>query len=108
MADKINEKEKPSPAADPRKSDQDISRDEKIAKLIEAGVDLCPYRADKTHSVSDIVRDFAALTADGLEEKKAEVVVPGQILSIRRMGRATFATISDSRAKLQVSLRERG
>ncbi|OGD27635.1 MAG: lysine--tRNA ligase [Candidatus Aminicenantes bacterium RBG_19FT_COMBO_59_29] len=106
MADKINDKEKPSPAADPRKSDQDISRDEKIAKLIEAGVDLFPYRADKTHSVSDIVGDFAALTPDGLEEKKAEVVVPGRILSIRRMGRATFATISDSRAKLQVYLRE--
>src|SRR4030042_2494971 len=106
MADKTNEKRKPSPAADPKRTDQDISRDEKIAKLIEVGVDLFPYRAERTHSVSEVVRDFAALTPQGLEEKKAEVVVPGRVLSIRKMGRATFATISDSRAKLQIYLRE--
>jgi len=106
MAEKTNEQEKPNPAAESKKSDQDISRDENIARLVEAGIDLFPYRADKTHSVWEVVRDFAALTPQGLEEKKAEVVVPGRILSIRKMGRATFATISDSRARLQVYLRE--
>ena len=106
MRDKTDERQKSNPAEDQRKPDQDISREEKIAKLTEAGVDLFPYRAEQTHSVFEIVRDFAALTPEGLEEKKADVAVPGRILSIRKMGRATFATISDSRAKLQVYLRE--
>ena len=106
MPDKINEKEKPYPAEDLKKSDQDISREEKIAKLTEAGVDLFPHRVDKTHSVFEIVGDFGALKPGELDEKKAEVAVPGRILSIRKMGRATFATISDSRSKLQIYLRE--
>jgi len=106
MRDKTDERQKSNPAEDQRKPDQDISREEKIAKLTEAGVDLFPYRAEQTHSVFEIVRDFTALTPEGLEEKKADVAVPGRILSIRKMGRATFATISDSRAKLQVYLRE--
>jgi len=106
MAEKKDEQIKPNPAAESKKSDQEISRDEKIARLIEAGVDLFPYRADKTHSVSDVVREFSSLTPQGLEEKKAEVTVPGRVMSIRKMGRATFATISDSRARLQIYLRE--
>jgi lysyl-tRNA synthetase class 2 len=106
MSEKKNVQPKPGPAAEPKKSDQDISRDEKIARLVEAGVDLFPYRAEKTHSVSDVVREFSSLTPQALEEKKTEVTVPGRIMSIRKMGRATFATISDSRARLQIYLRE--
>jgi len=106
MPDTINEKPKARPSGDAGKSDQEISRDEKILKLAEAGVDLFPYRADKTHSVFEIVRDYAGLASEELGEKKITVLVPGRIMSIRKMGRATFATISDSRARLQIYLRE--
>ncbi len=106
MSEKTDKKEKPSSAEEPRKTDQDISREEKLARLAEAGIELFPRRADRTHSVFEVVSDFAAWKPDELEEKKIEVVVPGRILSIRKMGRATFATISDSRAKLQIYLRE--
>ena len=106
MSEKTDNKEKPSPTEEPKKTDQDISREEKIVKLAEAGVDLFPHRAERTHSVFEVVGDFAALKPEELEKKKVEVVVPGRILSIRKMGRATFATVSDSRAKLQIYLRE--
>ena len=106
MSDTIDEKPKARPSEDARKSDQEISRDEKILKLAEAGVDLFPYRAEKTHSVHEVVRDYSALASEELGEKKVPVVVPGRIMSIRKMGRATFATISDSRARLQIYLRE--
>jgi lysyl-tRNA synthetase class 2 len=106
MPDKTDDREKPSPAGELKKTDQDISRQEKTAKLIEAGVDLFPYRTEHTHSVFEVVRDFAALTPAELEDKKNELAVPGRILSVRKMGRTTFATISDSRAKVQVYLRE--
>ncbi|MDH4271015.1 MAG: OB-fold nucleic acid binding domain-containing protein, partial [Candidatus Aminicenantes bacterium] len=106
MSEKTDKKPKPNPVEEPKKTDQDISREEKIVRLAEAGVDLFPHRADRTHSVFEVVEAFAALKPEELEEKKAEVVVPGRILSIRKMGRATFATISDSRARLQIYLRE--
>ena len=91
---------------DEKRTDQDVSREEKIAKLRQEGISLFPYKAEKTHSVFEAVSDYVHLSREELEEKKIAVAVPGRILSIRKMGRATFATISDSRAKLQVYLRE--
>jgi lysyl-tRNA synthetase class 2 len=106
MSEKTDRKEEEAPAEDLKKTDQDISREEKLLKLAEAGIDLFPRRVERTHSVFEVVRDFAAWKPEELEEKKIAVVVPGRILSIRKMGRATFATISDSRAKVQIYLRQ--
>jgi lysyl-tRNA synthetase class 2 len=106
MSEEFDKNQKTSPAEEPKKTDQEVSREEKLAKLVEAGVDLFPHRAEKTHSVFEVVRDFAALKPEDLEAKKIEVIVPGRIMSVRKMGRATFATVSDSRARLQVYLRE--
>jgi lysyl-tRNA synthetase class 2 len=86
--------------------DQDVSRREKYRKLREAGVALFPYTAERTHEIRDIVGAFGDLTAAELEEKKAAVVVPGRIMSIRKMGRATFFHISDGRQRLQAYIRE--
>ncbi len=106
MSENADKKAKPNPAEEPRKTDQDISREEKVLKLVEAGIDLFPHRAERTHSVYEIVGDFAALKPEELEKRRVEVIVPGRILSVRKMGRATFATITDSRARLQIYLRE--
>ncbi len=99
-------KEKQAPADEQKKPDQEASRLEKINDLLRAGVNLFPYKAEKTHSVFEVVRDYAALTADDLAAKKPAVIVPGRIVSIRKMGRATFSTISDSRSRVQIYLRE--
>ena len=106
MSGQKPEKENQKPLQEQKKSDQDISREEKIQKLLEQGISLFPYRAEKTHSVFEIVRDFSALSGEELAEKKTAVIVPGRILSIRAMGRATFSTITDTRSRLQVYLRE--
>jgi lysyl-tRNA synthetase class 2 len=86
--------------------DQDVARREKYRKLGEAGVPLFPYTAARTHDAADVVRAFAALTPAELEERKIAVVVPGRILSIRKMGRATFFHVSDGRERLQAYVRE--
>jgi lysyl-tRNA synthetase class 2 len=104
MSEKSSKEESPSARSDQKKTDQDISREEKIVRLREEGINLFPYKAEKSHSVFEIVRESSALGAEDLTQKR--VTVPGRILSIRKMGRATFATISDTRAKLQVYLRE--
>lgn len=94
------------PRPDERDTDQELARREKLRRLAEEGVDLFPYKAGRTHSVHEVVGAFASLTKDELEEKKTPVEVPGRILSIRKMGRATFFHISDGRARLQAYIRE--
>jgi lysyl-tRNA synthetase, class II len=94
------------PQPEERETDQDLARREKLSRLAEAGTKLFPYKAARTHSVHGIVAAFSALTKEELEGKKPAVEVPGRILSIRKMGRATFFHISDGRARLQAYIRE--
>lgn len=96
----------PQPSKEAEKTDQEVARKDKLERLVREGVEIFPYKAETTHSVSEIVGVFAALAGDELEQRKAEVKAPGRILSIRRMGRATFFTLSDSQKKLQIYLRE--
>ena len=89
-----------------KKSDQELSREKKLEELRRAEVDIFPHRAEKTHSIMDIVSGFSTLSKQELEAAKTKVIVPGRVISVRRMGRATFFHISDSQARLQVYLRE--
>jgi lysyl-tRNA synthetase class 2 len=88
------------------KTEQELVRREKMQKLVQEGVELFPRKVAKTHDVYDIVSQYKDLTNEELEGKEISTVVPGRILSIRKMGRAIFLHISDGRAKLQVYMRE--
>jgi len=107
MAEKkdILKKEK-NKSGEQKISDQELAREEKLKKLLAEGIDLFPPRIEKSHSVFEVVSSFATFSKEALEKKQLEVAVPGRILSIRRMGRATFFHISDGRTKLQAYLRE--
>jgi lysyl-tRNA synthetase class 2 len=98
MSEKRNERAK--------LSEQEIVRKEKMAKLAEEGVDLFPHKIERTHSVYEVVSEYAEVSKEELERKKVKVYVPGRIVSIRKMGKAIFFHIADSQAKLQVYLRE--
>ncbi len=87
-------------------SEQELVRREKMLKLAQEGIELFPHKVEMTHTVFDIVSQYVDLTHEELEEKQIAAIVPGRILSIRKMGRAIFLHIADSRAKLQVYLRE--
>jgi len=89
-----------------KKSDQELAREKKLEELRREGVDIFPHRTDKTHSIGEIVSDFSSLSREEIEAKKIKVIVAGRVVSIRRMGRATFFHLSDSQARLQVYLRE--
>ena len=91
--------------AQPERSEQEQARDVKLEKLVQEGIDIHPHKVDVTHSVTEIVSRYTSIKKEDLEKKPSEVFVPGRILSIRRMGRATFFHVSDGRNKLQVYLR---
>lgn len=88
------------------KTEQELVRREKMKKLAQEGVELFPYKVEMTHAIFDVVSEYSDLTSEELEGKNISVLVPGRILSIRKMGRAIFFHIADSREKLQVYLRE--
>jgi lysyl-tRNA synthetase class 2 len=98
--------QKPEGAENERLPNQEAARAEKLEKLRREGVDVFPRRAERTHSVHDIVSAYSSLSREELEASPISVEVPGRILSIRRMGRATFFHISDSRSRLQAYIRE--
>lgn len=92
----------------PREGDQEVSRRLKMEKLVQEGIDVFPRKVKTTHSVFEIVEKFSELSREELEEKKVKVAVPGRIISMRRMGRASFFHIMDSRSRLQAYIREEG
>lgn len=104
--EKEQKKGKRTDGGEALKTDQEEAREIKLKKLVEKGIDLFPAAVDFSHRVSDVVVSYSDEDKEKLEEQKIEVFVPGRILSIRRMGRATFFHISDSRSRLQVYLRE--
>jgi lysyl-tRNA synthetase class 2 len=104
-----NEKTQPDPLEEQdlsEKTEQELVRREKMKKLAQEGVELFPYKVEMTHVIFDVVSQYSDMTHEELEEKEISAVVPGRILSIRKMGRAIFLHIADSRAQLQVYLRE--
>ncbi len=107
MTDQKEEKKDQTQAhTQSERSDQELARDVKLEKLVQQGIELYPHKVDVTHSVTEIVSQYTSMKKEALEKQPLEVFVPGRILSIRRMGRATFFHISDGRNKLQAYLRE--
>ena len=74
-------------------------RHEELAELQRRGIDPYPYNFNRTDFSSDIVRTYQD---DG---QRHEVRIAGRIMSIRRMGKASFCHIQDSRGRIQSYLK---
>lgn len=80
------------------KNDQEIRREEELHYFEDAGINPYPYSFDKTHKNQVILEKFD----DNNAELFADVAVAGRIISIRRMGKASFFHIIDDTARLQI------
>ncbi len=67
-----------------------------------------PYgqRFEFTHSVPQVLAEYAAKTAEELEAARPVVRVAGRILTIRRMGKAGFMHLQGAGEKLQVYVKK--
>ncbi|MEE9167703.1 MAG: lysine--tRNA ligase [Candidatus Neomarinimicrobiota bacterium] len=70
-------------------------RKEKLDAVRSLGVNPYPYSLEVTHKSHQILADF-----DGMDGKK--VTVAGRIVSMRRMGKASFFHIQDQDGKIQI------
>ena len=86
---------------DERKSFNQIVgfRKEKLEKLIAKGVDPYPPLFNPSHMSYEIISNF-----DSMEHNS--VCVAGRIISIRKMGKASFFNIQDSQGKIQIFIKK--
>jgi lysyl-tRNA synthetase, class II len=86
----------------PALSEQELIRREKLKSLTELGIDAYPAAAYPVNIHAAFIK------ANYSEEKKAEfesVCLAGRIMSIRDMGKASFAVIQDSSGRIQLYLK---
>ncbi len=84
-------------------SEQEILRRETLQQLQEKGIN--PYPAETwevTHKSTDLIAKFEANPED---ESLQNVTIAGRLMSKRIMGKASFAVIQDSEAKIQFYLK---
>ncbi len=76
-------------------------RKSKLDKLREAGN---PFVNDfkPTHLAQNIINDYNQFSKEELEEKAVQVCIAGRMMLKRVMGKASFATLQDSSARVQV------
>lgn len=84
-------------------NDLELQRLEKLHRLEASGMPPYPSRAHRSHTVRDAITAFEEGESAGTP---VEVTVAGRLVSIRVMGKATFAHIEDGSGKLQLFLRQ--
>jgi len=83
-------------------SEQEVVRREKLKELLELGVD--PYPAplyEVTHTAKQIKEQYTEETRDEFKN----ISIAGRIMSVRDMGKANFAVIQDSTARIQLYIK---
>ena len=83
-------------------NDQIEERRRALEQIIELGFDPYPHRFDRTHSISQIVQQFANKTSEELEAERRKTRVAGRVHAINKMGKATFIRFSDGSELLQI------
>jgi lysyl-tRNA synthetase class 2 len=81
-------------------------RRQKLAKLKESGAALYPNDFKTNHSASQIVADFANASDEELTAAPKNIRIAGRIMAIRRMGKASFFHLQDSRGRLQIYVQQ--
>lgn len=74
-------------------------RIEEIQLLQERGVNVFAYSFDTDSNAAKIKNEF-------VDESSAEVSIAGRIMAIRRMGKASFASIQDQTGRIQIYIKK--
>jgi lysyl-tRNA synthetase class 2 len=81
-------------------NDLERQRLEKLEQMQEAGWEIYPHRARRTHTAAQAIEAYE-MGHEGLE-----VVVAGRLRSIRIMGKIAFAHVEDASGQIQLFLRQ--
>ena len=84
-------------------SEQEMVRREKLAELRKLGID--PYPAP-LYPVNTYSTEIKNGFDDSDKDRFAEVCLAGRIMSVRDMGKASFAVLQDSHGRIQIYVRK--
>ena len=84
-------------------SEQEIVRREKLAELQRLGIDPYPAPLYPVNSYSAVIKN--SFTDENKEEWN-DVCLAGRIMSVRDMGKASFAVLQDSQGRIQLYVRK--
>jgi lysyl-tRNA synthetase class 2 len=84
---------------------ESAQRLEKARALRALGVETYPTRFERTHRLGDVVAAWGDKALEELERLAVDVRVAGRVLTKRGHGKASFATLGDGEARLQVYVR---
>ncbi len=80
---------------------------EKLERLRQLGIDPYPPRITRTHTAAEAVALYETAEAEeALERLPASLSLAGRLVSLRIMGRASFAHIQDGSGRIQIFLRQ--
>lgn len=87
----------------PHLSEQEIIRREKLAELQKLGID--PYPA-ALYPVNNYSTAIKAAFNDDDQQALGDVCLAGRIMSVRDMGKASFAVLQDAHGRIQIYVRK--
>jgi lysyl-tRNA synthetase, class II len=87
----------------PHLSEQEIIRREKMKELQQLGIDPYPAPLYPVNTSSVSIKE--TFIGDENKSQFGDVCLAGRIMSIRDMGKASFAVLQDSMGKIQVYVR---
>ena len=80
-------------------SDLERQRHVKLERIREGGIDPYPPRAQRSHTAAEALQGFET------GEPESEISLVGRLMSVRVMGKSTFAHIEDGSGRIQIYLR---
>jgi len=84
-------------------SEQEIVRREKLAGLQKLGIDPYPAALYPVNTYSSVIKNSFT---DENKEALNDVCLAGRIMSVRDMGKASFAELQDSHGRIQIYVRK--
>ncbi|MCB5224554.1 MAG: lysine--tRNA ligase [Candidatus Cloacimonadaceae bacterium] len=72
-------------------------RKQKLAKLIEAGIDPYPIASERSHRVAEVLENKETWV-----ESEQEVTLTGRLVAMRRQGKLGFGDLEDAGGRIQV------
>ena len=83
-------------------------RREKLDRIIAAGIDPYPLRAETTTTIEEIVKSCKELSTEELEPKAMHVKIAGRVMTVRDHGKTAFLDLSERGARIQIYCRRDG
>lgn len=77
------------------------NRENKLKKFLQAGLNPYPQKTERTHKISQVLKDFLKL-----KRESREIIIAGRLRSLRGHGGAVFFDIEDGSGKIQALFRK--